>query len=494
MHPAAVGRSLGLLLLCLAAALLVPAAAAVAFGSPDLPAFLLSAAVTAGVGLLLVLACPGPHDLSSRDGFAVVALAWVFFAAFGALPYWFAGTFPAYTDAFFEAMSGFTTTGATVMTDIEVHPPGILLWRSFTQWLGGMGIIVLSLAVLPALGVGAVHLFRAEVPGPTHDRLVPRVRETAKLLWLVYIILSAAEVLLLRLGGMDLLEAVHHTFTTMATGGFSVKNASIAAYPSPFLQWVITAFMFIAGANFVLHFHALRGNLLSYWRDPEFRFYTAVALTATALAAWATGGGERGPEATFRGAAFNVVSILTTTGYVTADYERWPAFAQLLLLFLMFVGGCAGSTGGAMKNVRVLLLFKNAHRELHKLVHPKAVRLVRLGGRVVPEEVLHSVQAFALFYVLVFVLAAAAMTALGFDLVSAAGAVATTLGNVGPGLGSVGPTDHYAGVPFLGKWILAACMLVGRLELYTVLILFLPDFWEGVIGSGKGPGAGRISA
>jgi trk system potassium uptake protein TrkH len=371
------------------------------------------------------------------------------------------------------------------MTDIEVHPPGILLWRSFTQWLGGMGIIVLSLAVLPALGVGAAYLYRAEVPGPTHDRLVPRVRETAKLLWLVYVILSAAEVLLLRLGGMGLLEAVHHTFTTMATGGFSVKNASIAAYPSPFIQWVIIAFMFIAGANFLLHFHALRGNLFSYWRDPEFRFYTGVILIATALAAWATAGGERGLEATLREAAFTVISIVTTTGYVTADYEHWPAFAQLLLLFLMFVGGCAGSTAGAIKHVRVLLLFKQAQREIHKLVHPKAVRLVRLGGRAVPEEVLQTVQGFALLYVGIFVLAAAAMTALGLDLVSAAGAVATTLGNVGPGLGSVGPTDHYAGVPLLGKWILAACMLVGRLELYTVLVLFLPDFWEGLIAPGK---------
>jgi trk system potassium uptake protein TrkH len=377
-------------------------------------------------------------------------------------------------------MSGFTTTGASVLTNIEANPRGILFWRSLTHWLGGMGIIVLSLAILPFLGVGGMQLFKAEVPGPVPEKLTPRIQQTAFLLWAVYVLLSLAETLLLMVAGMNLFDALTHTFGTMATGGFSPKNLSVGFYRSPFVDWIITVFMFLAGANFTLHYFALRGRLSVFWKDEEFRFYTWITLfgTATVMAIHLAGNAYSSAGDALRFSAFQVVSILTTTGFVTADFEKWPAYTQLLLLVLMFVGGCAGSTGGGMKNIRILLLAKQAGAEIRRLLHPRSVIVPRIGGKVVEREAMNSVAVFFVVYMALFVGASLFMAGLGLDLVSAISSVAATLGNIGPGLGIVGPMDNYAAVPQAGKWILSACMLLGRLELFTVLMLFVPGTWR----------------
>jgi len=420
------------------------------------------------------------HDLGIREAFAAVSLSWVMASCIGALPYFLYGSVPTYTDAFFEAMSGFTTTGASVFTNIEANPRGILFWRDLTHWLGGMGIIVLSLAVLPFLGVGGMQLYKAEVPGPTPEKLTPRIRQTALLLWGVYLLFSAVETVLLMFGGMDLFEALTHTFGTMATGGFSPLNGSIGQYGSAYIDWVITVFMFLAGANFALHYLMLKGNLSAWWQDEEFRFYIKILAfsvgTATALLYFS--GTYSTVLDSLRYGAFQVVSITTTTGYVTADYEKWPFYIQYLLLFLMFVGGCAGSTGGGMKNVRIMLLVKLVKTELHRLLHPKAIIPIRLGKKAISYDVMGSVTAFFVLYIGLFAIAALAMAAMGVDVLTAIASVAATIGNIGPGLGTVGPTENYAHIPFLGKWILCLCMLLGRLEIYTVMILFLPTAWR----------------
>jgi trk system potassium uptake protein TrkH len=342
-----------------------------------------------------------------------------------------------------------------------------------------MGIIVLSLAILPMLGVGGMQLFKAEVPGPTADRLTPRIQDTAKLLWGVYVLLSLIETGLLMAGGMTFFDALNHTFTTMATGGFSTRNASVGAFGSAYLEWVITLFMFLAGVNFTLHYLALQGRIGEFWRNEEFRFYLWLTLGATVLLTlFNRFGAYQSLGDSLRYSAFQVVSIMTTTGYATADYELWPVICQYLLVACMFIGGCAGSTGGGMKVARVLLLFKHAHVQLYRLIHPRAVRLVKLGERPVDKEVMQAILGFFALYVGIFVTASFIMAALGMDLVSAGSAVVTTLGNVGPGLGTVGPVQHFGAVHPLGKLVLSFCMLLGRLELYTVLVLVIPSFWR----------------
>jgi len=472
-------RILGALLLFLAAALLVPVPCALIFADGTATAFIYSAIICAGIGGGLFVKCRSERDLSIREGFAVVTFGWVAFALFGALPYVLSGGIPSCVDAFFETMSGFTTTGSTILTDIEALAPSLLFWRSFTQWLGGMGIIVLSLAILPMLGVGGMQLFKAEVPGPTADRLTPRIQDTAKLLWGVYVLLSAIETGLLMTGGMSFFDAINHTFTTMATGGFSTRNASVAAFGSAYIDWVITLFMFLAGVNFTLHYLALQGRLSDFWRNEEFRFYLWLTLGITAaMTLFNLSGPYAGFGDSLRYSAFQVVSIMTTTGYGTADFELWPVFCQYLLVVCMFIGGCAGSTGGGMKVARVLLFFKHAQVQLYRLIHPRAVRLVKLGNRPVDKEVMQSILGFFALYMGVLIMGSLVMAALGMDLVSAGTAVITALGNVGPGLGSVGPVDNFAHIHPFGKTVLALCMLLGRLELFTVLVLVIPSFWR----------------
>jgi trk system potassium uptake protein TrkH len=472
-------RILGALLLFLAIALLIPLPFSWYYGDRAASSFIISSVISAFCGGMLYNLFRSETDLSVREGFAVVTFGWTLFALFGALPFVFSGAVPSYVNAFFETMSGFTTTGSTILTDIEALPPSLLLWRSLTQWLGGMGIIVLSLAILPMLGVGGMQLFKAEVPGPTADRLKPRIQDTAKLLWGVYVLLTGAEVMLLMAGGMTFFDSINHSFATMATGGFSTRNASVAAYDSAYIDWVITFFMFLAGVNFSLHYLALRGKINDFIRNEEFLFYTGLIAIGTLLIVLLNMGSVY-PDFldNLRFSAFQVVSIITTTGFGTADYELWPVLCQYLLVFTMFIGGCAGSTGGGIKVARILLLFKHAHVQVFRLIHPRAVRLVKLGDRPVDKEVMQSILGFFALYMGVFVTASFIMAGLGMDIPSAGASVIATLSNIGPGLGSVGPVDNFAHVPVFGKVVLAFCMLLGRLELFTVLVLVFPSFWR----------------
>jgi trk system potassium uptake protein len=470
---------LGKLLLFLAAALLAPIPFSLYFEDGVWPVFLASSVLTAITGGLLIRFYVSAKEFSVREGFAVVTFGWIFYASFGALPFLIAGAIPSPIDAVFEAMSGFTTTGATILVDIEALPLSILFWRSLMQWLGGMGFIVLSLAILPMLGVGGMQLFKAEMPGPTADRLKPRIQDTAKLLWGVYVLLTAVQTLLLMFGGLSFFDALCHAFTTLASGGFSPRNASVGAYDSAYVDGVITFFMFIAGVNFSLHYWALRGRVGNYFRNEEFRIYLYLTAGMVLLVMWANHGAVYASLLdNLRFSTFQVVSILTTTGFGTADYGSWPVLSQYLLFFAMFVGGCAGSTAGGMKIARFMLLFKHAHVQLFRLIHPRAVRLVKIGDQPVDREVMQAILGFFALYMGIFVIASFIMAATGLDMVSAAGSVVATLGVIGPGFGSVGPVENYAHIIPFGKVVLTVCMLLGRLELFTVLVLFFPSFWR----------------
>jgi trk system potassium uptake protein TrkH len=434
--------------------------------------------ITVAVGFLMWRLTPGSRELQAREGFAVVTFGWILLACFGALPFVFCHLRVPFTDAFFETMSGFTTTGATILSDVEALPRGVLFWRSLTHWLGGMGIIVLSLAILPMLGVGGMQLFKAEVPGPSVDKLQPRIQDTAKILWGVYVLLSALETILLLFGGMSVFDALCHTFGTMATGGFSTKNAGIGYFNSPYVEYIITFFMVLAGTNFALHYHALRGRFIYYVRSSEFLFYLGIIFFFTITIGITLVIMMPGDyEVAFRRAVFQVVSILTTTGFHSADYELWSVFAQHSLVFLMFVGGCAGSTGGGVKVIRIYVTIKFMMAQLKKLVHPHAVIPVRFDRKSISQEAMTGILGFLLLYVGLLVLGTLFMATQGLDLVSSVSTVISTLGNIGPGVGTIGPTENFAHVSDIGKWVLSFLMLAGRLEIYTVLVIFNKSFW-----------------
>lgn len=414
-----------------------------------------------------------------REGYIIVASGWVLFSIFGSLPFVISGAIPSYTNAFFETMSGFTTTGASILDDIESLSHGMLFWRSLTQWIGGMGIIVLSLAILPLLGIGGMQLFVAEVPGVTYDKLHPRIKGTAARLWLIYIFFTFAQTILLWIGGMNVFDAVCHSFTTMATGGYSTKQASIAYWDSPFIQYVITFFMILAGTNFTLSYFALHLRFDKILKNEEFRYYLVFILIFTviiSLGLFFTN--DMGVEESFRVSIFQVVSIITTTGFVTSDYLSWIPVLSALIFFLMFFGGSAGSTGGGVKIMRVVLLMKNSVLELKRLIHPNAVIPVRFNHQLIDQQIINNVLAFISFYLIILVVSMLAMSTLGYNLETSLGAVTTCLGNIGPGLGEVGPMVNFNGIPGIGKWFLSFLMLVGRLELFTVLVLFSGSFWR----------------
>lgn len=473
---------LGAFLFIIGLLMAIPLACALHYGEGDGQAFLLSLLTTSGTGLLLyLLGKPrgGRALLGHREGFLIVTASWVLVSFFGGLPYLLHGTLPTLVDAYFETMSGFTTTGATVIGKIEGLPHGILLWRSMTQWLGGMGIIILSVAILPFLGIGGRQLFKAEVPGPVKDKLEPRIAETARTLWIIYIIITIVGFIFLLGGGMTLFDAVNHIFCAMATGGFSTKDSSIAWFESAYIEGVLVAFMVIAGMNFTLHYKLLTGDFRTFSRDSEARFFLGTIVLATLLVTLDLRFNILADLGrAFRLAIFQVVSVITTTGFVTDNFARWPALSQVILVSLMFIGGSAGSTGGAIKCVRIMLVLKQGYQELYRLIHPHAVTQVKLGHESVPQEVMKSVLGFFVLYLSVAVVATVALAALGLDMVTAFAAVATTLGNVGPGLGLFHPATTFAEAPLAGKWILSACMLIGRLEIYTVLVLLMPEFWK----------------
>lgn len=479
MRFASVINIQGMLLMFLSVAMLLPIPFSLYYKESDWVAFLISAAVTLVVGATLFLTTRYGRDLRTKEGFAVVTFGWIFLSIFGSLPFLLSGAIPSVTDAFFETMSGFTTTGATILPDVERLSHGILFWRSLTQWIGGMGIIVLSLAILPFLGVGGMQLFKAEAPGPTADRLTPRIAETAKILWGVYVAISALEAVLLMFGGMGFFDALCHTFGTMATGGYSTRNASIGAFGSAYIHYVIIFFMLMAGTNFSLHYRFLKGDWRAYLRNKEFLFYLSIIGIVTVIIGVDTFLNQyRNLPDTMQFTLFQVVSILTTTGYGTTDYEQWSFSSQFVLFVLMFFGGCAGSTGGGMKIIRVMVLVKFMYSEIARLLHPHAVVPVRIGDKVIPRDVVTNVLGFFVLFMVVFVIGVIIMSSMGMDIATSLGVVIATLGNIGPGLGDVGPTDNYSTIPAIGKWILASFMLMGRLELFTVIILLSPFYWQ----------------
>ncbi len=439
-----------------------------------------SALITGGIGIVGWWSA-GKKDRKSigkREGYLIVALTWVVISIFGSLPFILSGSIPNFTDAFFETISGFTTTGASILTDIESVPKNILYWRAMTHWIGGMGIIVLTVAILPFLGIGGLQLMIAEMPGITPDKLHPRMTATAKRLWGIYVLFTVAEIGLLWLGEMDFFDSVCHSFATMATGGFSTKNDSVAGF-SAYSQYIIIAFMFLAGTNFTLHYFFLHGKLKKVFSNEEFKLYSWIVVMVTVfLTVGLIVYSNPGIEQAFRDTLFSVVSIITTTGFVTANYYAWPSYLWMLIFALMFIGGSAGSTGGGVKVIRHLLLVRNSWQELKRSIHPQGIIPVKYNGKSVSQQMIFNVMAFFLMYVLIFSGGTVMLSLLGVDFETSVGASIATLGNIGPGIGHVGPVDNYAFFDPAAKWVLSFLMLLGRLELFTILIVISPAFWR----------------
>ncbi|MDZ7714732.1 MAG: potassium transporter TrkG [Balneolaceae bacterium] len=481
---------LGAFIFFLGFALLLPMGIALIYDEEIWNTFLYSASIAFVVGGGLYYFFKSDNEIRIREGFLVVSLTWLFLSLVGALPFVISGILPSYTDAVFETMSGLSTTGATIFggitsdgfqnPQIEALPYSILFWRSLAHWLGGMGIIVLTLAILPLLGVGGMQLFQAESPGPTADKLTPRVQETAKLLWGVYVAFTGMEFLLLWIHpSMDWFEAINHAFATLATGGFSTKNASIAAFDSTYIHVVITIFMFLAGMSFAMHFRLLKGDTKSFFNNRETRFYTlvtAIGILVISSSLWLFDGYSVAKA--LQSGAFQVVAIVTTTGFSTDDYELWYSFGSFFLFLLFFTGGCAGSTGGGPKMIRWMIIIRNSFREIKQIVHPKAVLPIRIGNKTVDANIQRAVLSFFVLYLITFGIGALIISLFGYDLQSAIGASIACLGNIGPGWGEFGPTDNYAQIPYIGKWVLILMMMIGRLEIFTVLLIFAPSFWK----------------
>ncbi|REL33136.1 TrkH family potassium uptake protein [Rhodohalobacter sp. SW132] len=481
---------LGGLIFFLGFALLLPFLIALIYNEPSWEAFLITATGSMAAGSALYFIYRPVEELRMREAFLIVTLTWFIGSLIGALPFTLSGTLESYTDAVFETMSGLSTTGATILggeTPAGIINPAIedldnslLFWRSLAHWLGGMGIIVLTLALLPLLGIGGMELFRAEYSGSTSDKLTPRIRETALLLWTVYLGMTAIQFLLLWLHpAMDWFDAINHAFSTLATGGFSNLNDSVGGFDSVYIDVVITIFMFLAGINFAMHFRLFTGDLKSFLGNREIRFYTlltALFIVGVSGGLWLIDHYSFGDA--LRYGSFQVLAILTTTGFGTDDYALWMPFTSFLLFLLFFTGGCAGSTGGGIKMIRLLIIAKNVGREFKQIIHPHAVLPVRVGNRVIDSGILKTILGFFVVYFLIFLAGALIMSFMGYDFMSAMGASIACLGNIGPAWGDFGPTDEYAHVPILGKWVLLILMMIGRLELFTVLVIFTPWFWK----------------
>jgi len=480
INSRAIFNILGFLLLIEGLFILSVLPVSIIYRESDSYAFIISGLIAIIVGgLFWFFTRKCQLNISRKDGYIVVSAGWILFSLIGALPFVIGGAIPSYTDAFFETMSGFTTTGASILNDIESLSHGMLFWRSLTQWIGGLGFIVLSLAILPLLGIGGMQLFIAEVPGPSPDKLSPRIKGTASRLWLIYVVFTVLEIMLLWFGDMNLFDAICHSFTTMATGGYSTKQASIAYWDSPYIHYVITLFMFIAGTNFTLSYFALHLRFSRVFKNEEFRYYLGFVLGFTffmTIIMMLTMSGTM--EESFRNTLFQVVSIITTTGFVTSDYMSWTSVLWILIVLLMFFGGSAGSTGGGIKIMRVILVLKNSALELKRLIHPNAVIPVRFNQQAVSQVIVTNVLAFVSFYMLIAVFGIIVISSLGYDLDTSLGATITCLGNIGPGIGLAGPVDTFSHIPVFGKWFLSFLMLIGRLELFTILVLFTPEFWK----------------
>ncbi len=486
MKKSSVFFIVGKLLRLLGAILLVPLAVSwFTKGSLDYEgvSFIIAALISFLTGTVMVLTLNQAKNYGPREGYAIVVISWVLIALFGAIPFFIhnlviegQSLITAFTNSYFEIMSGFTTTGSTVVTDIEILPKGLLFWRSLTHWLGGMGIVMLAIAILPAMGVGGYQMFKGEVPGATKDKLTPKIVETAKLLWLVYFLLSVVETVLLMLGGLSLFDALCHTFGTMATGGFSTMNASVGAFNSAYIEWVIIVFMFLAGTNFVIHYQLLRGRIKVLKENQELHFYAGVVAMAIVIITIILA--INGIDNPLRNSAFQVISITTTTGFATADFNVWPQFVRLALVILMFFGGCSGSTGGGIKMSRILILLQTGWRELKKMSQPNLVAHVKQGKATLKEYQIMNIASFFVIYLGIFVFASLLMTLFIPDLETAITSVVATLSNIGPGLARVGAVETYAWIPNPGKWVLITCMLIGRLEVFGVLIVLRVATWR----------------
>ena len=489
---------MGILLLFNGGFMLVSGLVSWYFDDGVLREVLLAGLITLGTGFLLRFVTRGfSKKIKKREGYLVVSLGWVTMSLSGTLPYILSGAIPSFTDAFFETMSGYTTTGASILNDIESIPKSILFWRSTTHWIGGMGIIVLAIAILPLLGIGGMQMFAAEAPGPSGDKMHPRITDTAKRLWLLYFGLTLAETLLLKLAGMGLFDAVNHAMSTLSTGGFSTKNASIAYWnDKPLIQYIITFFMFVAGTNFVLSYFAFKGRFRKLVQDEEFKYYFLVILgitLITTLVVYFYADVSRTPtetqliahpmvlgefESSFRHALFQVLAVVTTTGFVTADFTIWTPFLTVLFFLMMFLGASAGSTAGGVKIVRHIIMIKNGFLEFKRSLHPTGIVPVRYNNKTVTRGIVFNIMAFFILYLIIFAMGALVFSFQGIDFITALGTAASSLGNVGPAFGDLSPVNNYASLPPFGKWWSAALMLFGRLELFTILIIFTPYFWR----------------
>ena len=464
--------------------MLIPAFCSLLYGTTDLRGFLYSIVICAFTGLALSKIKPKSSTIGKREGYLVVTLGWIVLCIFSALPYLLSRELTEFSKALFESTSGLTTTGASVFTDIEALPQGILLWRSLTQWIGGMGIIVLTVAIFPLLGIGGVELFIAEAPGPTSDKIHPRIKETAKRLWLIYVALTGIlGIVLIVVGGLQPFDAINHALTTMSTGGFSTKNDSLAHF-GPIVHYIVMIFMFIGGMNYALIYLSLNGKFKRVWSSDELKTYVIGFISLSLIVTIAIHIETDIPfEQSFRDGTFQILSIITTTGFVTADYTAWSPFLTMMFFFLLFTGACAGSTSGGIKVIRHLVFYKNAFLEFKRMLHPKALIRLKIDKNLVAPKIVTHILVFFMLYLLIFGVSSLLMSMI-FEhtmedpLLTALGAVATCLGNVGPAIGSVGPVDNFAEVPAIAKVYLSGLMIVGRLELFTVLVILSPYFWK----------------
>lgn len=450
------------------------------YDGSDVYPFIQTIIIMLAIGYPLAKLKPKSKQIKTKEAISIVTFGWFTVAAFGALPFMFSGALPSFTDAFFEAVSGLTTTGATVISDVEILPKGLLFWRSFMHWIGGMGILVLTLAIMPTIGVGAFQIFKAESPGPISDKIAPKMRDTAKILYTAYLGITVIQTILLMLGGMDLYNALIHTFGTVGTGGFSNLNASIGGFNSLYIYFVISIFMIASGVNFALYYELYRGRIGNILKNVEFKVYISIIAVTTFLVFVNLLGFYDSLLDTFSHSLFQVASVITTTGYSTTNFDLWPDFSKTILFILMFVGGSAGSTGGSIKVIRLIILFKLVKREVSKLLHPRALVPIQLNGKMLTSDVIASVTGFFFLYMLIFAVGTLLISIENIGILSAASAVAATLGNIGPGFDFVGPTNTYAMFSNFSKWVLSFMMLFGRLELFTMFLLITPSYWKKV--------------
>ncbi len=461
------------------ALLLIPLLVSLYYGEGDVLAFISTIAVTAPIVFLLCRVKVKKNEMYAKEGFIAVGIAWVAISIVGAIPFVIDGSIPSVIDAFFETVSGFTTTGATILTEIESLPKGILFWRSFTHWIGGMGVLIFMLALIPSLGANTIHLLKAESPGPNPGKIVPKIKETAKILYIIYFVFTVIETICLKIAGLSIYDSIIHALGTAGTGGFSNMNSSIATFNNPAVEWIIAIFMMIFGVNFTLYYQVVKGNIKNALNNEELKYYVLIIIVAVVFITinildiydWNIG------EA-IRASTFQVSSIVTSTGFATADFNLWPTMSKMIIMFLMLVGAMAGSTGGGIKTIRFVIILKAIRREINKILHPKRIQSVKIDGKVVQEETISGVFLFIGAYAVISLIAMFIISFDGFDMLTTTTSVITTMSNIGPGLEMVGPVGNFSAFSGLSKLVLSFCMLAGRLEIYPMLIMFSPSIWK----------------